>query len=542
MKTSIAFTIAIVFLSLAYAGSFTNLTTADYTLDLSFYTGEVSQENYSGMIATNIISNYIANDNYSLYLGILLPTLLPPVVEINPNITFGNPPLAVHFSYSASDPDGGSIVSQEWRIENSSGYTIFNTTNKTFDYTFNERGLYDVYVTVRDDEGSSTTNSTVIRVCSGGTPDPAVSDADIIMPNEPFFVAGENIWTNVTMHNLGDNDATFEYRIDDTGKTIKYDNISIPGCSAASVNVSWNVEYIGYTDHSLGISLDPDNVVLETDEDNNNAYKTFKVYPGGNCIIDAEPTVIAYTGCIDEVASDPLLCPSGDPSICCGDTISNITASAGNPKFPITFCKIYGDKVYDCDISGLNANKVIQFSSNNVGVQNFTLYVVFSDETTCNATTSVEVTKTGLELSAPNVAVDRIELIPKPKLNYTSKIYAFISNNGPVKAENILINATIDGKDLSARTITELAGGGSEKVFLGEWTPKDTDTHIISVVAMHPGLDSDWSDNEKQFSVSVGTVKEIGGIAAVPEYPRPVLLLLIGLLVVIAYTVNKHRK
>ncbi len=543
--TNIVVIIGLLFLfSLALSddSAFTNMSSTNkgYYLDISTQTALANSTNYSLLISHKLFSSQTGDNNYTLYLGIFFPHKLPPVVNINSSVSIGRVPLPVHFQAYAYDPDGGDIKSWNWTIYNSTNDLVYNTTDSEFNYTFTDVDVYSVYVTVWDDDGQSTTNSTAVGACANTNdesiePDLVIPQSGLHMSQEPFFVEGERVNASAMIFNTG-SAAEFNYSVDDTGKTLKSGTLSLEGCSDVDISTSWKVEYIGSIYHTLTAVADPSNAVGEENETNNLASLGFKVYPGGSCNISSDPIEIADKNCETKAADNSMFCPSGDASKCCGPTNATITGYGGNPKYLVTDCKVYGDKVYTCEVSGQSANFQTNFSSNNDGNQTFTMNITFGDGSKCEANTTVLVTETGMTLTAPDVAVDRIELIPEPKLNYNSKIYAYISNHGHDTANSILVNATLDGGEFGTKAISSLAPGDSTKVYLGEWTPHkpdDTGQHLIIVTAYHASLDSDWGNNQKTLSVSVGTQRKLGSLAEVPEYPGPVLVLVLGLLVMV---------
>jgi len=73
----------------------------------------------------------------------------------------GTAPLAVTFSCSASDPDGGEIAAYRWDVDNN-GTVDASTTVGSFQYTYNSAGTYQATCTVVDDEGRTVASSPVM--------------------------------------------------------------------------------------------------------------------------------------------------------------------------------------------------------------------------------------------------------------------------------------------------------------------------------------------------------------------------------------------
>ena len=80
----------------------------------------------------------------------------PPVVDISLDKDAGNLPLVIHASASNTyDPDGDKLT-YSWDMGN--GKTI-ETNENTISYTYDKAGVYDISLTVRDNQGGETKSS-----------------------------------------------------------------------------------------------------------------------------------------------------------------------------------------------------------------------------------------------------------------------------------------------------------------------------------------------------------------------------------------------
>ena len=88
-----------------------------------------------------------------------------PVAAASADISSGEAPLVVNFDSTASSDPDGSIVAYEWNFKD--GSAISTEPNPV--HTFNTPGLYDVALTVADDEGSQNTATLQIMVTKATT-------------------------------------------------------------------------------------------------------------------------------------------------------------------------------------------------------------------------------------------------------------------------------------------------------------------------------------------------------------------------------------
>ncbi len=138
----------------------------------------------------------------------------PPVAmfeyePINPKVGRG-----VTFNASESyDPDGGSIDKYEWDFNNDGVNDVIKVSPKNFSHTFSQAGVYNVKLTVTDDEGQ--TAFTIAGVGTGAT----IPPANVTLNEKPvaFFTntSGGNGWMYF--------DGSQSYDLDGTVTTYKWD-------------------------------------------------------------------------------------------------------------------------------------------------------------------------------------------------------------------------------------------------------------------------------------------------------------------------------
>ncbi|MFY9201601.1 MAG: PKD domain-containing protein, partial [Methanosarcina flavescens] len=87
-------------------------------------------------------------DIYMCTVSVMDPSLKPPVADFFANVTSGNAPLKVLFTYNSADsPDF-------WHWDFGDGINSKHALNAT--HTFTEPGEYDVSLTVTNQNGSNT--------------------------------------------------------------------------------------------------------------------------------------------------------------------------------------------------------------------------------------------------------------------------------------------------------------------------------------------------------------------------------------------------
>ncbi|HEX5782469.1 MAG TPA: PKD domain-containing protein, partial [Solirubrobacteraceae bacterium] len=94
-----------------------------------------------------------------------------PVIEAFADPASGSAPLDVHFTVDGIDPDGGAALRYRWAI---AGGTVLGSS---FDWTFEDAGVYTVTVTATDDEGATATKELQVTVTGAGGAAPTVEAA-----------------------------------------------------------------------------------------------------------------------------------------------------------------------------------------------------------------------------------------------------------------------------------------------------------------------------------------------------------------------------
>jgi len=101
----------------------------------------------------------------------------PPTVAARADVTAGQPPLTVQFTADAADADG-AVQQYVWTFDDGT-YAVEQNPIKTFPAP----GLYDVPLTVTDNDGNTVTAQITINVGGGGGQPPALA---ITAPESPL--------------------------------------------------------------------------------------------------------------------------------------------------------------------------------------------------------------------------------------------------------------------------------------------------------------------------------------------------------------------
>ena len=103
-------------------------------------------------------SRFIAVVGLALVLTGCAPSLLPvPVISVNQHQ--GYPPLEVVFDASGSQGVNSSIVATQWDFDDGT-----SASTSSISHTFQEKGDYQVVLTVTDADGLTASNVVTIRV------------------------------------------------------------------------------------------------------------------------------------------------------------------------------------------------------------------------------------------------------------------------------------------------------------------------------------------------------------------------------------------
>ncbi len=105
-----------------------------------------------------------ATDNCTIQITVNEPPNQAPVANCQSNKTSGTVPLTVSFNGSNSSDADGNIVAYQWDFDD--GSAIVNNSQPTF--TFTEVGVYNVELTVEDDDGA--TNNCTIQITVNEAP------------------------------------------------------------------------------------------------------------------------------------------------------------------------------------------------------------------------------------------------------------------------------------------------------------------------------------------------------------------------------------
>jgi|LAHT01.1.fsa_nt_gb PKD repeat protein len=240
---------------------------------------------------------YDRTDNYyKIALAVLAvkkaPSYVKPVVDFTATPLSGPTPLTVQFTDLSSGPPTSWI----WYYRLGSGSWIQFSTEKNPSYTFTTTGTYGIRLTASNPAGSTTlTKSSYITVTAAANPDLTITD---IRPVASTPFARETNTVKITVKNIGGSasPATTLNLVASDGFTAT--GVAVP---ALASNGETEISIVDTTVRDLaGGSLtytgtvDPDNLVTESNEANNvapftytvayNGYKGKRYWEGGSDI------------------------------------------------------------------------------------------------------------------------------------------------------------------------------------------------------------------------------------------------------------------
>lgn len=97
----------------------------------------------------------------------------PPTASASASPSQGDAPLTVQFDVVASDPDGDPLT-YSWDFDNSDGIQD-QASQKSPQYTYEDRGVYTATVRVRDSKGATSTSSVTVNVAGPANEPPTVT-------------------------------------------------------------------------------------------------------------------------------------------------------------------------------------------------------------------------------------------------------------------------------------------------------------------------------------------------------------------------------
>lgn len=226
---------------------------------------------------TDINGNKGTNESAkTLYIDLTGPTII--LYQPLPDETFNEDD--IFFNWTSIDFNNTSItcnltvsdpLGQRNAIITALSGSYFNTTIQNL-----SDGLHFWNVTCWDDLGNNATSET--RNFSINQPDLLINPGNISFSNTNPD-ENETIRINATIHNIGGRDASnvvvsFWDGLPEIGSYLGNDTISVNANSSSLAQIEWNIT-LGY--HTIWIVVDPDNLIPELDETNNNASKNISI-------------------------------------------------------------------------------------------------------------------------------------------------------------------------------------------------------------------------------------------------------------------------
>ncbi len=291
------------------------------------FTVEIQASMTPGLYTVNTtVTNVTPNRNAtSVFENITLEVVQPIVnVSLNLNTSISLPGVPVIVNGTVNLDDGSIPVGSEVNvsIKETGDYWLVNVTiNGTYEVVITSPAIvgdYNVNVTVYNSTYNATGwNETPLTVVAVPLPDLAVANSDISIQGS--FIEGFFTHVNVTVHNDGlvtANNALIEISLDGILSVTKTETIPIGG--SIIINDIWLVEP---GDHNLSVAVDRLDEIEEDSEDNNEAWKLFRVeadYDGDGTpdIEDEDDDNDNYSDEIEiEEGTDPLDDSSTPPDI-----------------------------------------------------------------------------------------------------------------------------------------------------------------------------------------------------------------------------------
>jgi hypothetical protein len=317
---------------------------------------------------------------------------------------------------------------------------------------------------------------------TAGPPDVAVSSTDISFSND-FPKTGENVKTNVTVHNVGGMDATaVTVRIYVDQELVPYNEkdialISVNGTGTASFDWPATIPKT----YTIYIKV---NCTADTNTANNQASRTITVTAGG-------PLLVA-------MGLDPASCVPGQVFWANG-TVKIGTQPISGAQVTVTVKPSGSPVTATTDSDG-------KFSANLTAPATAGRYEVEASATSGtlkgNDTKTLTVVLPDLELMALTFSNE------KPKAGDTIKLTATVKNNGTDSVPTFIVAFYSDGSKFTSEKAGPLAAGNQTEVTVSWKAVKGT--HQMKAAADPDSKIAEVNEDDNSLTVSL-TVKENTG-------------------------------
>lgn len=240
-----------------------------YNMANGTYAWTVNCTDASGNVGTNTSTK-------TLYIDLTGPTII--LYEPGQDETFNEDD--IYFNWTAIDFENTTIVcnltvSDPLGQLNASITAISGSYFNTTLYNLSD-GIHFWNVTCWDDLGNNATSDTWNFTIN--QPDLLINSGNISFSNTNPD-ENQTITINATIYNIGGRDASnvivdFWDGLPETGTYLGNDTINVNGNASAIAQLDWNIT-LGY--HTIWIVIDPDNLITELEENNNNASKNISI-------------------------------------------------------------------------------------------------------------------------------------------------------------------------------------------------------------------------------------------------------------------------
>jgi len=418
-----------------------------------FHLIQVVVDPYNAIIETDETNNEATR---SILVG-KIPFVGGIVVEasVTPDTTLAGSTVIVRSSavynttYGAGQPVAGADVTiaiADWAQVKT--HTVWDGTFKTEITAPYTPGYYTVVVTVTDFTFIERVELGLNVTCVEGV-DLTVSPTDIsFSPSDP--IEGQYVSITATIHNIGtQNAANVLLAFYDGDKLIGNGTIdAIAAGGASSISILWNAEPRDW--HTIKVVVDPENAIVEVNENNNQASRSIYVYP---LLPDLTPTSIGFSGRTPAV--NQMITISANIKNIGGVSASNVLVSFfvdGQLIESVTIAKIDG--------KGGSKTASISYSFTTPGWHKVCVVadpdnsIVEADENNNRLCVDIHVHSPLPDLT-PSITFSN----NNPNLGEMVTIYATVYNVGEVEAQNITVSIYDDETRISYTTIASLNAG-----------------------------------------------------------------------------------
>ena len=163
------------------------------------------------------------------------PAIVPPTASFTANVTSGEAPLVVGFNASGSSDSDGNIVDYTWNFGDGS-----NGNGRTVSHTYTDAGTYTAMLTVRDNDGETSSATKVIQV----------KPATVVPPKANFIVDTISGEAPVTVN------CDASSSVDSDGKIVSYSWDFGDGAKGNGVKVSHTCDEAGTFTVTLTVTDD----------------------------------------------------------------------------------------------------------------------------------------------------------------------------------------------------------------------------------------------------------------------------------------------